>query len=54
MKLFLASQAKNPETIEKIKKYIGGFVGKNIAYIPTAANGEGWGSWKKGGFSVSS
>ncbi len=28
---------------------MGGFKGKKIAYIPTAANGEGWGSWRTGG-----
>ncbi len=49
MKLFLASEAKHPETIMKLDKYIGGFTGKKIAYLPTAANGEGWGSWKNGG-----
>lgn len=49
MKLFLASEAKNPASIEKLREYIGGFKGKSIAYIPTAANGEGWGSWKDGG-----
>ena len=49
MKLFLASQAKHPESIKKLKEFIGGdFKGKKIAYIPTAANGEGYGSWKKG------
>ena len=49
MKLFLASEAKNPLSITKLKEYVGGFEGKTIAYIPTAANGEGWGSWKEGG-----
>ena len=49
MKLFLASEAKNPATIQKLEKYIGGFKGKSIAYIPTAANGEKWASWKEGG-----
>lgn len=28
---------------------MGGFKRKKIAYIPTAGNGEGWGSWKSGG-----
>lgn len=49
MKLFLASEVKHPLTIKKLEKYIGGFKGKKIAYIPTAANGEGWGCWKEGG-----
>lgn len=49
MKLFLASEAKHPDSLERLKKYIGGFSGKSIAYIPTAANGEGFGSWKEGG-----
>lgn len=49
MKLFLASEAKNPQSIKKLEKYVKGFKGKDIAYIPTAANGEGWGSWKDGG-----
>lgn len=49
MKLFLASEAKNPLTIKKLKEYIGGFQGKRLAYIPTAANAEGWGSWRGGG-----
>ena len=50
MKLFLASEAKNPETVKKLEEYIGGYEGKRIAYIPTASNGEeGWGSWKNGG-----
>lgn len=45
MRLFLASEAKNPNTIAKLQEYAGGLKGKSIAYIPTAANGEGWGSW---------
>ncbi len=49
MKLFLASEAKNPETFKELGRYVGGLKGKNIAYIPTAANGESWGSWKEGG-----
>lgn len=49
MKLFLASEAKNPQSIMKLKEYVGGFDGKSIVYIPTASNGEeGWESWKKG------
>ena len=48
MKLFLASEAKHPESIEKLRKFIGGsFKGKKIAYVPTANNGENsYGSWK--------
>lgn len=49
MKLFLASEAKNPLSIKKLEKFVNGFEGKSIAYIPTAANGTGWGSWKDGG-----
>lgn len=48
VKLFLASEAKHPESIAKMNEFVGGFVGKRIAYIPTAANGEIWGSWKSG------
>lgn len=49
MKLFLASEAKHPKTIAKLKEYIGGFAGKTLAYIPTAANGEeGWERWREG------
>lgn len=48
MKLFLASEAKNEATIEKLRNYIDGFAGKTIAYIPTAANGEEtFGIWEK-------
>jgi peptidase E len=50
MKLFLASYIRHPTTIERLRMFVGGFEGKTVAYIPTAANGEnGWGSWKKGG-----
>lgn len=48
MKLFLASEAKNPLNFKKLTDFVGGFNGKNLAYIPTAANGESlYGSWKK-------
>ncbi|QQS38758.1 Type 1 glutamine amidotransferase-like domain-containing protein [Candidatus Woesebacteria bacterium] len=48
MKLFLASEAKHPQSIEKMNEFIGGFEGKSIAYIPTAANGENpYGEWEK-------
>lgn len=40
MKLFLASEAKHPDTMAKLEEYVGGLKGKNIAFIPTAANGE--------------
>ena len=49
MKLFLAAEAKHPESIKKLKTFVGGdFKNKKIVYIPTAANGEGWGIWKDG------
>jgi peptidase E len=48
MKLFLASEAKHPATINKLHEYVGGLGSKTIAYIPTAANGEEpFGSWRK-------
>ena len=40
MKLFLASEAKYPESMQKLEKFVGGLKDKSIAYIPTAANGE--------------
>ncbi|NTU73838.1 type 1 glutamine amidotransferase-like domain-containing protein [Candidatus Roizmanbacteria bacterium] len=49
MKLFLASEAKHPESIKMLSEFVGGFEGKSIAYIPTAANGDGIYSWKTGG-----
>ena len=49
MKMFLASMAKDPTSAEELKKFVGGFEGKKIAYVPTAGNGEGLGSWKQGG-----
>jgi len=50
MKLFLASYIRHPDSIKSLEKFVGGFVGKTIAYIPTASNGEtGWESWKQGG-----
>ncbi|MBN1263214.1 MAG: Type 1 glutamine amidotransferase-like domain-containing protein [Candidatus Pacebacteria bacterium] len=49
MKLFLAAEAKNPASIRKLRKFIGGsFKGKKIAYVPTASNGEYYGAWKGG------
>lgn len=48
MKLFLASEAKHPESMEKLRAYVGGFERKRIAYIPTAYNGENaYGTWKE-------
>jgi peptidase E len=49
MKLFLASEAKHPTSLNNLKEFVNGFKGKRIAYIPTAANGQGYGSWKQGG-----
>ncbi len=49
MKLFLASEAKHHDSISELKKLVGGFEAKSLVYIPTAANGEGWESWKEGG-----
>jgi dipeptidase E len=48
MTLFLASEAKHPESIAKLTQFVGSFTNKRIAYIPTAANGAGYGSWKTG------
>lgn len=45
MKLFLASEAKHPDTIKKLEEFVGGLKNKKILYIVTAANAEGWGSW---------
>lgn len=47
MKLFLASEADNPKTVKVFEKFVGGWRGKTIAYIPTALNGElPFESWK--------
>jgi peptidase E len=41
---------RQPLSLEKLKEVVGGFEGKRIAYIPTAANGEhGWECWKHSG-----
>jgi len=46
--MFLASQAKHPTTIKHLRDYIGqDFNNLSVAYIPTALNGETYGSWKK-------
>ena len=48
-RLFLASEAKHPESIKKLEEFVGPLKNKKIAYIPTAANGEEpYGTWKKG------
>lgn len=39
MRLFLASEGSNPQTLKKLEDYIGGFDGKSVVYIPTARNG---------------
>lgn len=39
MRLFLASEGSDSRTTEKLEKYIGGFEGKSVVYIPTARNG---------------
>jgi peptidase E len=49
MRLFLASEVKHPECFKKLEEYVNGLSGKRIAYIPTAANGEFYGSWRNGG-----
>lgn len=50
MKLFLASEAKHPESMVQLQAFMGeSFSRKKMLYIPTAANGESWGSWRDGG-----
>jgi peptidase E len=51
MKLFLASEAKHPDSFPKLTEYVGGdWKNKRIVYVPTAANGEtGYGSWNESG-----
>lgn len=39
-RLFLASEAKHPESMKKLEIFVGGFAGRSLAYIPTANNGE--------------
>lgn len=48
MRLFLASEAKNTTSLPALTDFVGGWQGKKLTYIPTAANGEGWGSWREG------
>lgn len=45
MKLFLASDGNS--SMEDINDFVEGLSEKKIAYIPTAANGEKWGSWRE-------
>jgi dipeptidase E len=46
-KLFLASEAKNPASMERLENFVGGLKNKSIIYCPTAANAEdGRGSWQ--------
>jgi dipeptidase E len=48
MKLFLSSEDEHPETIEKLKTFIGAdYSNKKIAYVVTASNGELYGAWKE-------
>ena len=47
MKLFLASEGKDPRSIKKLKTFVGGKLSdKKIVYIPTAGNGEVYGAWR--------
>ncbi len=47
MKLFLASTTKHPDSVAKLRNFIGvGLANKKIVYVPTARNGEFYGSWK--------
>lgn len=48
MKLFLTSEAKHPTSLNHLQNFVDGFSGKRIVYIPTAANGGVYGSWKSG------
>jgi len=48
MKLFLCAEAKNEESIEKLKAFDTNISEKNCLYIPTASNGGFYGSWKGG------
>lgn len=46
MRAFLASRVSNPNSISALQSWIPNFSDKSISYIVTAANGEGYGSWK--------
>ena len=46
-KLFLALEGVHPQSLRKLKKFVGGsYKGKKLVYIPTAANGQYSGAWK--------
>src|SRR3989344_6081088 len=48
MRLYLASEAKHPDSVKKLEKFAGGFQSKKITDSPTAANGEqAFGDWRK-------
>lgn len=50
MKLFLASEGSDPRTTEKLEKYLGGFKGKSVVYVPTARNGtDKFDNWRNSG-----
>lgn len=47
-KLFLAAEGKHPDSLAKLKDFVGkDFSTLDVVYIPTAANGDGWGHWKE-------
>jgi dipeptidase E len=47
MKLFLASEGKHPQSIEKLKNFLDKpFEECSVCYIPTAVNGSYYGAWK--------
>src|SRR5574343_551782 len=46
MKLFLASEASNSNSLNSLSLHLGGFKGKRVLYIPTAKNGNGENRWK--------
>lgn len=48
-RLFLASKVREQKSINELEKYVGGFKGKSVAYIPTASNAEdGFNVWRNG------
>lgn len=47
MKLFLASRAVDLNSTKRLEEFVKGYKGKKIAYVVTAGNGEGWGSWNE-------
>lgn len=52
MKLFLASSIKHETSISSLDKFVSGLKNKKVAYVVTAGNGEGWGSWKGETFDI--